>query len=180
MASIFSTVKGDVLIRTATLADVDGYRALRLEALKNHPTAFGQNYEESLARPREYWVERLSQKQDEVALHFAEYDDHLIGMTGIIRPASVKAKHSATIWGVYVIPAWRGLHIAEAIIQACLDWAKVQKISIVKLAVVTANQSAKHCYERIGFTTYGIEPQAIFFGDTYYDEYLMARSVDEV
>jgi len=180
MASIVSTTQGDVLIRAAALADADAYRELRLAALKNHPTAFGQNYEESLARPREYWVERLSQKQDEIALYFAEHENGLIGMTGIIRPASVKAKHSATIWGVYVIPAWRGLHIAEALIQACLDWAKVQKISIVKLAVVTANQSAKQCYERIGFTTYGVEPQAIFYENQYYDEYLMARSVDGV
>lgn len=180
MASIVSTVKGDVLIRAATLADVDSYRALRLEALKNHPTAFGQNYEESLARPREYWVERLAQKRDEVALRFAEYENQLIGMTGIFRPAGVKARHSATIWGVYVIPAWRGLHIAEAMIHACLDWAKVQKITIVKLAVITANQSAKRCYERIGFTTYGVEPQAIFYNGKYYDEYLMSRPVDGV
>jgi len=178
MASIISTTQGEVLIRAAALADADAYRELRLAALKNHPTAFGQNYEDILSRPQEYWVERLSQNQDEVALYFSEHEDQLIGMTGIFRPASQKVKHSASIWGVYVVPAWRGLHIAEAMIHACLEWAKVQKIAIVKLAVVTTNQSARQCYERIGFTTYGIEPQAIFYDDKYYDEYLMTLSMD--
>jgi RimJ/RimL family protein N-acetyltransferase len=178
MASILSTAKGEVLIRTATLADADGYRALRLEALKNHPTAFGQTYEDIVARPSEYWVERLAQNQDEVGLCFAEYKDQLIGMTGIFRHASQKVSHSATIWGVYVDPTWRGFHIATAMIQVCFEWAKTQKIVIIKLAVATTNQPALHCYERIGFTTYGIEPQAIFYDGKYYDEYLMSRPVD--
>jgi RimJ/RimL family protein N-acetyltransferase len=180
MASMISTTKGDILIRAATLADAEGYRELRLAALKNHPTSFGQNYEEILARPREYWVEKLSQSQGEVALYFAEHDSQLIGMTGIVRPNSQKVKHNATIWGVYVDPAWRGLHLAEALIHACFAWAKIQKIVIIKLAVATTNQSALHCYERIGFATYGVEPQVIFHDGKYYDEYLMSISVDGV
>ena len=177
MSRLLRTSAGDVLIRTATLADVDGYRALRLEALQNHPTAFGQSYEDIVARPSGYWVERL-QPDPNLCLFFAEYEGTLIGMTGIVRPGAPKVKHSATVWGVYVNAAWRGQHIAEALIESCLDWAHANEVVIVKLAVVSDNQPAIRCYERCGFKTYGTEPQAIFHDGKYYDEYLMARSVD--
>jgi RimJ/RimL family protein N-acetyltransferase len=172
------TTQGEVLIRTATLADVDGYRTLRLEALQKHPTSFGQSYETILAQPQSYWVERL-EPDPYLSLYFAEHGEQLIGMAGIIRPSGFKVKHNATIWGVYVKEAWRGQHIAEAMIRACLDWAKSNGVIIAKLAVVSDNQSAIHCYERCGFTTYGVEPQVIFYDGSYYDEYLMARPVDK-
>ncbi|MBI5296312.1 MAG: GNAT family N-acetyltransferase [Chloroflexi bacterium] len=176
--TLIHTIKGDVLIRTATLADVDNYRALRLEALQNHPTVFGQSYEVIAAQPYSYWVERL-QPDPSLSLFFAEYEGSVIGMTGIVRSAAPKIKHSATIWGVYVNATWRGQRIAEAMIRACLDWARANGVTIAKLAVVSANQPAIRCYERCGFTTYGVEPQVIFYDGSYYDEYLMACPVDK-
>jgi RimJ/RimL family protein N-acetyltransferase len=177
MPKLLHTSKGDVLIRTATLADVDSYRALRLEALQNHPTAFGQSYETVLAQPQSYWVERL-QPDPDLCIYFAEHEETLIGMTGIIRPVGTKMRHSATIVGVYVNAAWRGQHIAESLIASCIDWARANEVVIVKLAVVVDNPSAIRCYERCGFTTYGTEPQVLFHGGKYYDEYLMSRPVD--
>ncbi len=83
-------MSGEFIIRHATPADVDSFRELRLEALKNHPTAFGADYEESLARPDEHWRERLNMDKDKEALFFAESDGQLIGMTGIFRGLSKK------------------------------------------------------------------------------------------
>ncbi len=177
MLKLLHTAKGDVLIRTATLADADGYRTLRLEALQNHPTAFGQSYETVLAQPQSYWVERL-QPDPNLCLYFAEHEETLIGMTGIVRSNAPKARHNATIWGVYVNAAWRGQHIAEALIDSCLDWACANEVVIVKLAVVVDNPSAIRCYERCGFTIYGTEPQVLFYDGKYYDEYLMSRPVN--
>ncbi len=165
-----------VTIRPATLGDVKSFRELRLEALQNHPTAFGQDYTEVLSRQQKYWEETLTINNEEEAIFLAEaeHEGQLIGMTGILRRLSKKSMHSATIWGVYVKPRWRGNHIAEALIRACLAWAKEHGIVIVKLAVVTNNQSAIRSYERCGFSTYGIEPKVIFHDHQYYDEYLMS------
>lgn len=178
MPRLLRTSAGDVLIRPAALADVDGYRALRLEALQNHPTAFGQSYEDIVTRPQSYWVERL-QPDPNLCMFFAEHEETLIGMTGIIRPGALKVRHSATIWGVYVNAAWRGQRVAESLIESCLDWARANGVVLVKLAVVTNNLPALRCYERCGFKTYGAEPQAIFYDGKYYDEYLMSRLVDQ-
>ncbi len=163
-----------ITIRHAKPADVESFRALRLEALKNHPDAFGQAYADAAAKENEYWLNRLNINEVEDALFFAEKDSQLIGMTGIHRSMAVKAKHAAMIWGVYVKPEWRGNHISESLIQSCVEWAKTQGVVIVKLAVVTGNLSALRCYEKCGFKTYGTEPKAIFYDDVYYDEYLMA------
>lgn len=163
-----------ISIRPATLADREAFRELRLEALQSHPTAFGQEYSSLVDRDQEYWIEKLTIEEEKEALFFAEHNSQLIGMTGIFRSLSRKARHSATIWGVYVRPKWRGNHIAETLIRSCLEWAKEQGVVIVKLSVETTNQSAVHCYERCGFSTYGVEPKAAFYGNKFYDACLMS------
>ena len=67
--------------------------------------------------------------------------------------------------------------IAEALLEACFDWARSQSVVIVKLAVVTENLPAIKSYQRMGFVTYGTEPRAIFYDGRYYDEYLMYKDV---
>ena len=67
----------EIIIRHATTSDLDLFRELRLEALKNHPTAFGADYEESAARPNEYWQERLKIDKDHEALFFAEHEESI-------------------------------------------------------------------------------------------------------
>ena len=167
-----------IIIRRAKPEDVESFRELRLEALKNHPDAFGQNYYDTVEKDNEYWVNKLQINPIEDALFFAEKDSQLIGMTGIHRNMAAKAKHAAMIWGVYVKPGWRGRHISESLILSCVEWAKGQGVVIIKLAVVTSNTSAIHCYKKCGFTIYGTEPKAIFYDGVYYDEHLMSFDVN--
>ena len=100
-------------------------------------------------------------------------------MTGIARASSPKTRHGAWVWGVYVRPEWRGLHIAEELIRACIAWAKTRNIVVAKLGVAAVNQPAIRCYERCGFKTFGTEPRAILYDGKYYDEYLMAVDLDD-
>lgn len=164
-------------IRHARGEDIEAFRGLRLEALKNHPETFGQDYDDAASRDLEYWENTLKINPKEKALFFAEQNSQLIGMTGVYRILSKKSHHAATIWGVYVKPAWRGKHISETLVRECLGWAKDQQITIVKLAAVTDNLPAVRCYERCGFTIYGREPKAIHYDGVYYDEYLMACEI---
>ncbi len=116
---------------------------------------------------------------DESTIFLAAHEEALIGMTGIARAGSPKTRHSAWVWGVYVRPEWRGLHIAEELILSCFAWAKARKIVIAKLGVAAVNQPAIRCYERCGFKIYGTEPRAISYEGKYYDEHLMYRPLDD-
>ena len=177
MNQTFDTARGAINIREALPADVIQYRELRLSALQDSPTAFSADYQVNLNNPMSFWEGRLSFDEYEI-IFFATHENNLIGMTGIRRGESPKTKHGATIWGVYVHPEWRGLHIAEALIETCIAWVKQHQVNIVKLGVTTTNTSAVRCYERCGFTIYGNEPRTMLYEGKYYDGYLMSRSLD--
>ena len=177
MIKSISTSKGTIVVREANLGDMDLYRALRLFALQESPLAFGQDYETSLNYSTETWQERL--RDDGHSITFiAEHDQTLIGMTGILRRPLPKTKHSATIVGVYVHPDWRGLRIAESLINTCIEWARSKDVVIVKLSVNAENNSAIRCYQRCGFTIYGTEPRGTYYDGKYYDGHLMFKALD--
>lgn len=178
MIKSINTSRGTVVIRQSNLADVSEFRKLRLEALQDSPNAFSMDYHRSAHYPIKYWEERLVMDDMESAIFFAEREGHLIGMTGIARGTSPKTKHAADIWGVYVTPRWRGVHIAEKLIRSCQGWAIRRGIVILRLAVVATNTSAIRCYERCGFVSYGREPRSLFYEGKYYDEYLMSLFLD--
>ncbi len=172
------TPRGKILIREAKPADATPFRELRLGALQDSPIALTADYHRNQSQPLKYWEDMLTTQPDESTIFLAVSEDNLIGMTGIARAGSPKTRHSAWIWGVYVKPEWRGMHIAEELINSCLDWAKARKIVMAKLGVAAVNQSAIRCYERCGFKTYGTEPRAVLYEGKYYDEHLMYCLLD--
>lgn len=94
----------------------------------------------------------------------------LIGMAGVNRPTMRNMRHSASVWGVYVQPAWRGQGIATSLLQACCDWGRAQQgLVTLRLAVITANPAAIRCYEKCGFRAGGVDPKAFYVNGRYYD-----------
>jgi RimJ/RimL family protein N-acetyltransferase len=179
MKRTIQTPHGIILIQEANAGDAARFRELRLEALQNSPIAFSADYQKNLNHPIKYWEDLLTSQPDESTVFIAEYENRLIGMTGVMRNGSPKTRHSAWIWGVYVSPEWRGLHIAEEMITSCFNWAKARNVVIAKLGVAAVNHPAIRCYERCGFQVYGTEPRAILYDGKYYDEHLMAHKLDD-
>lgn len=177
MIQSFDTTHGTVVLREGNLSDAAQYRNLRLNGLQDAPTAFSADYQLNFNHPMSFWEGRLTFDEYGI-IFFAEHEGNLIGMTGIRIGESPKTKHGAYVWGVYVRPAWRGLHIAEQLIDICLEWARERNVVIAKLGVMANNESAIRCYKRYGFSTYGTEPRALFHDGQYYDEYLMSFNLD--
>jgi len=176
MIKSIETSRGIILIREASMADANQFRELRLFALQDNPTAFSADYETNLGHPPVYWQNKLRGDEGS-AMFLSENNDNLIGMTGIYRGPSPKTAHSAEIYSVFVHPEWRGLHIAESLIEACIEWARAKAVDIVKLSVNAENESAIRCYQRCGFTIYGTEPKGTFYNGRFYDGHLMSRSL---
>jgi ribosomal protein S18 acetylase RimI-like enzyme len=177
MIQSLDTTRGTIVLREGNMADAAKFRDLRLNGLQDSPTAFSADYQLNFNHPMSFWEGRLTFDEHGM-IFFAEHENNLIGMTGIRKGESPKTKHGAYIWGVYLRPAWRGLHIAEALIRMCEGWAREREVVILKLGVMANNESAIRCYKRCGFSVYGTEPRALFYEDQYYDEYLMFRNVE--
>lgn len=175
-----ATDKVAVIIRPAVPADAGRLRELRLAALAGHPQAFSSDYSMSSQEPLQAWIERLERYAQGVneTLQLAEAGAELVGMAGIHRDPRIKARHTATIWGVYVNPTWRGLHIGDRLVKACLEWAASHEVIFVRLAVINTNGSAIQCYLRCGFSVYGVEPKSLFWEGRYYDELLMGHELE--
>lgn len=167
-------------IRLVNTADLESFKALRLEALQRHPEAFGADYAEQVMRPDEFWIERIQQGMGGPvgAIYVAESGSELAGMAGIRRGDSTKLRHSAMIWGVYLRPEMRGQRVADALLAACLAWAESQAVRIVRLSVVSSNGSALRLYLRHGFTIYGVDPEVLYVDGMYHDELLLARRLN--
>jgi RimJ/RimL family protein N-acetyltransferase len=180
MTSLLTTPKGNITIRPTIPTDAIRLRLLRLEALASDPEAFAADHDLSAAESAEKWAERIasSDSPSSSVICIAEWADHLIGMTGLGPGHWPKTKHSAYVWGVYVNTEWRGLHIAQALIEECSTWGRAHGVEIIKLGVVTSNTSAIRCYSRMGFTVYGVEPKTLFHKGTYFDELLMSKSIE--
>ena len=176
MIRSLDTARGAVVLRESNLADAAQFRDLRLSGLQDSPTAFSADYQVNFDHPMSFWEGRLSFDEHGIVF-FAEHENSLIGMSGIRQGETPKTKHGAYVWGVYIRPEWRGLHLAEGLINLCADWAGPRGVVILKLGVMANNESAIRCYKRIGFTVYGTEPRALFHDGQYYDEYLMSRSL---
>ena len=173
------TFRGDVTVRPTRESDAPAYRELRLQSLRAHPEVFGADHATSAARPIEHWRERMRAGAGGVGgvTYVAEAAEGLIGMTSLVRNDLAKTRHAANIYGVYTHPAWRGAGVADALLDACVEFARSLGLRLLKLGVVTTNASAIRLYGRHGFTVYGVEPEAIAADGVYYDELLMARRV---
>jgi RimJ/RimL family protein N-acetyltransferase len=174
-----SSSTSDITVRPAREEDAAALGELRLEALRHHPEAFGADAASHAGQPPEFWVNWVRNRSNGRGgiIYVAVADEALVGMTGLWRNGGAKTHHSGTIWGVYVRPERRGQHIAGRLIDACLEWAGMQGMRLVRLAVVTTNVSAIRCYVQCGFRVYGVEPQVIYYDGVYYDELLMSREV---
>ncbi len=181
MTQILKTPRGDIAIRMAALQDAEALFNLRLEALAAHPEAFAADVELTKARGVEAWAHQIKSDLRDASgvIIVAQKGVELIGMSGVSRGHWPKTRHSAIVWGVYVNAAWRGLRIADAMLEESIGWASEHGIVVLKLGVTTTNTAAIHCYERCGFTVYGREPKSSLLDGKYFDEYLMARIFEE-
>ena len=166
-------------VREGEPEDARALHALHVEALRNHPEAFAAGAEETAAQERP-WKGRFRRyhRQGLGAICLAASGERLVGMSGVYRRDLARARHIATVWGMYVRPAWRGRGVASELLAANIRWARANHVRIVRLAVSVANGRAIRCYHNAGFTVYGVEPDALHHDGVYYDELLMAYRVN--
>lgn len=161
----------NVIIRPILPGDAELLLNLRLEALQDSPEAYGEDYDYVAGQPYSTWTDLVAHSlgDGDRAIFVAEIQGALIGMAGVNRSPMKNTRHAASVWGVYVQPAWRGKGLATELVRACIDWGKGKGLATLRLGVITANPAAIHCYEKCGFRRCGVDPNAFFVNDRYYD-----------
>lgn len=155
--------------RKLTTADAPAYNDLRREMLRAHPDAFGDSLEEHLARGLAD-VERRLAGREHSQVFGAFLDGQLVGAAGFYRESHEKARHVATIWGVYTRPHARGQGVSAALIKLALDALRGLGVDLVQLDVGSHNAPARRVYEKLGFVKTGLWPRALRVHGVDYDE----------
>jgi ribosomal protein S18 acetylase RimI-like enzyme len=165
------------MIRRLQPSDVDAFRAVRLDALRLHPEAFGSSYEDEAALDRAEFVERVATAG---LVRFGAFDAHgsLVGLIGLQIRSGAKQRHKAFLFSMYVDAAHRGTGLARQLVEAVITAAREAGAIVLQLSVAADNAPAQRLYRRMGFTTYGIDRRLLKVGEHFHDEELMALDLD--
>jgi ribosomal protein S18 acetylase RimI-like enzyme len=133
---------------------------LRRCALLDAPLAFLASPEDDVADSEAAVREMLSGGSDSVV--FGAHAEGLIGMLGFYRLAQKKAAHKCNLWGLYVAPQWRRQGVAARLLEAAIRHAQtLPGLVSVHLSVSESAGAARSLYEKLGFETWGLEPDAL-------------------
>jgi ribosomal protein S18 acetylase RimI-like enzyme len=164
-----------VEIRELNVADAASFRALRLQALKECPTAFASSYEEECDLPLEESVTRVTPTQSN-AVFGAFIDARLVGITAVQRQERRKLAHKALVRSVYVSSEARRQNVARGLLAAALDHAfAMPGVQQVQLSVNTANAPAIGLYRSAGFEQIGLERAHMLVDGVPQDELHLVR-----
>ena len=152
------------------------YRELMLQAYDRHPQAFTSSVRERAAMPLSWWESRLTGKLDVVFGAFEE--GRLAGIVGLAFEPREKARHKATLFGMYVSGTVRQRGLGHELVQAALAEAGNHPgLKVIQLTVTAGNEAAFNLYQRCGFIQFGLEPLAVRVGEDYFDKIHMWREI---
>lgn len=163
-------------IQPLTPDDAEQYRALMLEAYARHPQAFTSSVREREKLPLAWWGARLDGELDLILGAFVQ--GRLAGIVGLAFELREKARHKATLFGLYVTAEQRGSGLGRQLVQQLLaEAARYEGLRLLQLTVTAGNDPALSLYRRCGFVQFGLEPQAVRVGEDYFDKIHMWREV---
>jgi ribosomal protein S18 acetylase RimI-like enzyme len=140
-----------VLVRETVMGDWQALRHIRLEALRDAPTAFGSTYEGESLRGEEHWRARIARGGTFLAFISGPSTAGPVGLIGGYQEDA----ETVEMVSMYVRPCARGRKVGEALVATVIDWAGNKNAASVHLWVTETNARARALYERCGFTLTG-------------------------
>ena len=159
-------------VRRLGADDVEAFRRVRLEALREEPVAYAGSHADWAVLSDEEWRDRMVEP-----VVAAFLGDEPVGLAGLMRQRPSKMVHRASIVMVYVRKSQRGTGLADDLIDAVIDEARAMGIVQLELSVTADNRAAVRFYERKGFVTIGRIPGALMHEGQEMDDLMMARRI---
>jgi RimJ/RimL family protein N-acetyltransferase len=136
-------------------------------------------YGEKLTRAyeQEFLNESLKEIKEGVKRHIVvEVNGHYVG-SAEVRAAHLRRKNHTADIGISLAKEFREEGIGTALMQVIIQEAKQMGLRILTLGCFENNPRALHLYERMGFITVGIVPEAIYFKGKYVGEVIMCLNI---
>jgi ribosomal protein S18 acetylase RimI-like enzyme len=168
-----ASMSADVTIRLLTVKDAEIFRALRLRAMQEEPSAFCEAYEDAVTWP----LARFENHFDNGWIAGAFLSGALVGATGLYRHLGKKVQHKGTVWGVYVAPAARGKGVARRLLETVISEARQYGLEILHLSTDTQNPVSFALYKSLGFEPWGVEKHILKLPDRYVDDVVMMKAL---
>ena len=150
----------------------------RLRALREEAVPFLASYEEEAVHSVEDFASRFRRSDPATEVLGAFRNGTLVGTLGFYRHGQIKARHRASLWGMYVAPEQRRHGIGEALLREAIARARiVGDVEQLELTVVTGEEPARRLYVAAGFKVQGVLRHAMKLGDRYFDEECLILSL---
>jgi len=157
-------------------SDWQELKALRLEALRSDPAAFSSTYEETLTRPDQSWIDRLTNPASVTLM--ARHDERPIGMVGALFGSDDGAEHVAVVVSMFVQAAHRGQGIGRLLLLALMEEIAARPgVKIISLSVKPTREAACRLYRSLGLRVVDRADLAASIADDDPSELIMQRTV---
>jgi ribosomal protein S18 acetylase RimI-like enzyme len=150
------------------------FKAVRLRALQDSPSAFGSTYEKESQLTDADWIKRAVQWNGERGIGFLALDSGVAcGIAGaFLDQDDATRAHLVSMW---TAPTHRQRGIGRLLVNEVVGWARLRRARILWLMVVSNNEPAVVFYQRLGFSRTGrTEP---YPNDPALIEYEMSRPI---
>jgi ribosomal protein S18 acetylase RimI-like enzyme len=155
-------------LQTFTVRNALIFKAARLRALQDSPSAFAVTFAEESQLTDADWIERANQANGERSIFYlAMKKDEVCGIAGVLPDPNDATQ--ARLVSMWTAPTHRRLGIGQLLVNMILDWAGAHGVRILQLHVAGNNQSAISFYQRMGFSltgstvAYPSDPDAVVY-----------------
>lgn len=92
--------------------------------LEEYPEFAGFNAERELAAGRSGISDLLARYSSDGTVILGAFEDRkLVGVVALSRRVSPKYRHKVFLWGMYVLPEFRGGDVAHSLMKAAIEWS---------------------------------------------------------
>lgn len=163
-----------IVLEQITMQNASVFKAVRLRALQDTPSAFGSTYAKESQFADSEWVKRAGNMNGERSVGFIAMDaGEACGIAACFLDQD-DATHAHLI-SMWTAPTHRQRGVGRLLVNEIVKWGRQRQVHTLRLMVVCKNESAIKFYERLGFARTGrTEP---YPNDPALTEYEMSRLV---
>jgi ribosomal protein S18 acetylase RimI-like enzyme len=149
-----TTMNHTITLEPIAAKNVVAFKAVRLAALSESPTAFGSTYADESQLAAAQWIARAARRASEANIGYLAIDGG--GACGLVR-GELEDGDASVAWvvSIWVMPSHRRSGIGRMLVCGVLAWARGQNLRGLKLEVTSGNEPAIRFYESLGFSLTG-------------------------